>query len=111
MANDREGLPALFRNAYSLLSDEARAKLRGETAPALTPSDRVRLGHQFKGVRDLMNDGQWRTLGEIFAALGMGFPEASVSARLRDLRHNGRTVERRRRGPSRGLWEYRLDLE
>lgn len=40
-----------------------------------------------------------------------GAPEASASARLRDLRRAGLTVERRRRGdPKAGLWEYRVGL-
>lgn len=51
---------------------------------------------------------RWLTLREI--AAGTGFPEASISARLRDLRKarfGSYSVLRRRRGePSRGLWEY-----
>jgi hypothetical protein len=57
-----------------------------------------------------MIDGQWRTLAEISAVIRC--PEASVSARLRDLRKNkfgGYLVERRRRGAERrGLFEYRV---
>lgn len=57
-----------------------------------------------------MLDGVWRTLGEIQAQVGGS--EASVSARLRDLRKDGfgsYLIDRRRRGePSRGLHEYRL---
>lgn len=72
--------------------------------------DRTRLGKQLKAVLELMDDGHWRTLREIADTLG--YPEASVSARLRDFRKERMgfmTVERRRRGEGkRGLWEYRL---
>lgn len=71
--------------------------------------DAPRLGRQLLAVRLLMADGQWRTLREISEATKA--PEASASARLRELRHDGHTVERRRRGdPRAGLHEYRLAL-
>lgn len=69
--------------------------------------DETRLNVQLRAVRDLMADGKWRTLERI--ATATGHPEASVSARLRDLRKprfGGHTVERRYVGD--GLWEYRL---
>lgn len=72
--------------------------------------DHGRLAAQLKRVRELMADEHWRTLAEISAAVGD--PEASVSARLRDLRKGkwgAYTVERRRRGVDvRGLFEYRV---
>lgn len=70
--------------------------------------DGPRLAEQAQAVHDHMEDGAWHTLAEIHAATGA--PEASASARLRDLRRvHGRTIERRRRGdPSAGLWEYRM---
>lgn len=46
--------------------------------------DGKRLGKQFIAVRQFMLDGQWHTLREIADAVGA--PEASVSARLRDMR-------------------------
>ncbi len=46
--------------------------------------DHDRLGRQMSAVRALMGDGEWRNLREI--ATLTGHPEASVSARLRDLR-------------------------
>ena len=46
--------------------------------------DSSRLGDQMAAVFDLMQDGTWRTLQQIAAAVGA--PESSVSARLRDLR-------------------------
>jgi hypothetical protein len=71
--------------------------------------DHGRLNAQSKRVYGLMRDGNWRTLREISTATGD--PEASVSARLRDLRKakfGGYEVGRRRRGESSGLWEYRV---
>lgn len=63
-------------------------------------------------VRMLVRDGKRRTLGEIHAALGRG-SEASISARLRDLRKprfGGWEVHRALRGPHKdGLWEYWID--
>ena len=69
--------------------------------------DRGRLFAQLQDVFALMKDGRWRTLGNIASATG--HPEASVSARLRDLRkeaRGGHTVERRYVGG--GLYEYRV---
>jgi hypothetical protein len=88
----------------------AEAQPDGDTyVPEL---DRARLGAQAQRVLDLMNDGTWRTLGEISTATGD--PEASCSARLRDLRKpmvGGHQVDRRHRGnPEHGLYEYRLTI-
>jgi hypothetical protein len=73
--------------------------------------DEARLTGQNQRVHALMQDGEWRTLEEISSATGA--PQASVSARLRDLRKErfgGFIVDRRHRGdPSRGLYEYRLE--
>ena len=72
--------------------------------------DLARLGGQMKRVYLVMADGAWRTLEEISVVIGA--PEASISARLRDLRKErfgSHTIERRRRGEaSKGLFEYRL---
>lgn len=54
-----------------------------------------------------MSDAKWRTLGEV--AKETGAPEASISARLRDLRKEkfgGYLVERKYHGD--GLWAYRV---
>ena len=57
-----------------------------------------------------MHKGTWRTLAEI--ARMTGDPTQSVSARLRDLRSRGLTVEKRRHDSGvRGLWEYRVKPE
>lgn len=59
--------------------------------------DHARLAKQWERVRDFMMDGDAHTLQEIAAATG--YPESSVSARLRDLRKEkfgGHTVKRER---------------
>jgi hypothetical protein len=71
------------------------------------PLDKERLSAQFLRVKAVMSDGQWRSLAELSEATKS--PEASVSARLRDLRkprHGCRIVERKR--ITRGLFHYRL---
>lgn len=78
--------------------------------PLLQPADHERLGRQLVAVRSLMLDGRWRSLAEIAEATGS--PEASVSARLRDLRkpRNGAfSVDRRRR--TQAQYEYRIRVE
>ena len=75
-----------------------------------TERDGERLRSQLQRVRDLMIDGQWRTLQQI--ARQVGGSEAGVSARLRDLRkprNGGYTVERKYIAD--GLYEYRLEVE
>jgi len=76
--------------------------------PAL---DRKRLNRQSRIVLSFMLrlDG-WATLAEISA--GTREPEASISARLRDLANKyGYKKDRRRRGEkTRGVWEYRISI-
>ena len=69
--------------------------------------DGPRLARQTRTVFDLMADGKFRTLREISRSCNE--PEASVSARLRDLRKTrfgSYNVERRH--VAAGLWEYRV---
>lgn len=69
------------------------------------PQDGARLRTQLERVRALMADGRPRTLRQIAGAVGGS--EASVSARLRDLRkprHGAWLVTRARL--SGGLWAY-----
>ena len=66
--------------------------------------DGKRLNAQAADVFRLMQDSNWRTLAEIAAATD--HPEASVSARLRDLRKVGYQVQRDY--VSKGLWRYRV---
>jgi hypothetical protein len=73
--------------------------------------DRERLGEQFCRVVDCMADGCWRSLREI--ARVTDDPEASISARLRDVRkHWGTDAMESRRRPSvdarRGHWQYKV---
>ena len=71
--------------------------------------DQVRLGRQMSAVKTLMLDGRWRSLSRISEILG--YPEASISARIRHLRKprfGGYEVERRR--VSGGLFEYRVEV-
>lgn len=71
--------------------------------PAL---DRERLGRQHQAVLAFVLNTGWHTLEGIAAAVRS--PEASVSARLRDFRRDGFTVERRRVPDGNGLHEYRV---
>ena len=83
-----------------------------ESGPAvLTHADFVRMGKQRAAVLAYMAAGAWWTLAALSDATG--YPEASVSARLRDFRkpkHGAHTVERKREGPGRGTWVYRVVL-
>jgi hypothetical protein len=84
-----------------------KAEFKGQTYDA--DQDHGRLKAQLGRVKTLMLDGEWRTLAAI--ATATNDPEASVSARLRDLRrieHGAWTVERRRVPNGNGLHEYRL---
>ncbi len=86
----------------SELHAELHGLFGGSTYSA--PRDFDRLGSQLDRVEALMADGAWRSLSGIRERCGGG--EASISARLRDLRKLGKTVERRHvKG---GLWEYRV---
>lgn len=69
--------------------------------------DGMRLNAQAAAVYSYMQHGEWRTLADIAAAVKA--PEASVSARLRDLRKprfGGFQVERRY--IANGQYQYRL---
>lgn len=79
----------------------------GGTYDALRDGDR--LSRQYDVVYDLMRDGRPRTLAEIAALTGC--PEASVSARLRDMRKprfGGHDVVRAYKLD--GVWSYRVVL-
>lgn len=71
--------------------------------------DTDRLNRQARAVFNVMKDGKWRTLKTI--ALLTNEPEASVSARLRDLRKprfGGHVVDRSYVAD--GIWQYRLEI-
>jgi hypothetical protein len=72
--------------------------------------DSARLGRLMAAVFDCMKDGSWWTLRALSDRTGGA--EASVSARIRDLRKTrfgGYEVRRRRIGDT-GRWEYQLVL-
>jgi hypothetical protein len=77
--------------------------------------DGARLRGQLLATYQVMADGRERTLVELAAAVrkltGKRASEASVSARLRDLRktkYGGHSVHHRNDGG--GLWYYRLEV-
>lgn len=72
--------------------------------------DGARLAGQHARVLAFMRDGRWHTLAEI--SIHTRDPEASVSARLRDLRKK-RFGEHKvaREFVERGLYRYRLVME
>ena len=79
--------------------------MNGETYDPIRDGERLR-GHLLNVWRAML-DHQWHRLSDL--ALMTGASEASVSARLRDLRkpeYGSFTVDRRY--IHRGLWEYRL---
>jgi hypothetical protein len=72
--------------------------------------DGGRLHAQLTRVYAILRDGTWHTLPEL--ARKTGDPEASISARIRDLRKvkfGGRTIHRRY--VDRGLHEYRMEAD
>ena len=94
----------------SLLNPHETPQFFGETfSPA---QDGPRLTSQQNQVEAVMADGFWRTLPNICSELrrrqpGSKHGEASISARLRDMRRRGWKVERERTRPGSGLFQYR----
>lgn len=80
-------------------------------ADFIAARDEKRLVTQLERIRDLISDGEWRTVSSMSNTLtsryGANFPENSVQAQLRNLRKLGLTVDRRYVGS--GLYEYRLN--
>ena len=79
--------------------------------PTCTEADAVRLTTQKEQIRAYLLTGPYfYTLAEISAYTG--FPEASISAQLRHIKHEKiglHTYEKRRRnGGHGGTWEYKL---
>jgi biotin operon repressor len=71
--------------------------------------DRERLSTLLESVLNTMRTGRWWTLRELQETVGHS--EAGISARIRELRKMGWTMDRRRRPSveaSRGLFEYKL---
>lgn len=94
----------------NLLNPNDTPQFFGETfSPA---QDGARLSSQQNQVEALMADGYWWTLANIRAMLRHRHPgtqhgEASISARLRDMRRRGWNVERQRARAGGGLFLYR----
>lgn len=83
----------------------ARPLFDGETYDE--ERDRDRLESQLMSVFHYMQDGEWHSLRQISKALH--YPEASISARLRDLRKTRFGAHRvKRRYITKGLWHYKL---
>ena len=81
------------------------------SGPTYDPKhDRVRLTNQHQKVKNLMLDGQWRTIERVAALVDA--PASSVSAQIRNMRKKqfgGYVVNRRVSGDrSRGLYEYQV---
>ncbi len=73
--------------------------------------DAARCASCLDAVRSILSDCCWHTLSEITTTCrgrGVAASEAGVSARIRELRHEGLTVERRRVAGGGGLHEYRV---
>ena len=71
--------------------------------------DQERLTGLLGRVHEFIKRGGWYNLRQI--SLFCKGTEASCSARLRDLRAKGMTIEKRRKKPAeKGIWEYRLKL-
>jgi hypothetical protein len=100
--------PPLFAAKLSGIIDAMKTtvpEVKGETFdPA---QDGERLGDQYRAVRDFMADGAWHSLAAIEEATGA--PQASASARLRDMRRDGWSVDRMRVPGGNGLWLYRAN--
>lgn len=67
--------------------------------------DEERLSKQLKAVHDVMKDGQRRSLRALADAAGC--PEASASARFRDLKRLGFPMQKQNLGG--GLWTYWME--
>lgn len=82
-------------------------QIKFDGADIVPERDNERLSKQYEAIFNLMKDEKWRTLNEIASELG--YPEASVSAQLRNARksrNGGHIVNRRYVGE--GLYKYQL---
>lgn len=101
---DDPPMPAWAREEHER---HKRAMARRDGATFEHAADGKSFGAQHQAVFELMRDGKWRTLFEIEEALE--FPQASISARLRDFRKprfGAHEVSCRRRAG--GTFEYSL---
>ena len=101
------GPPKRAAPASRTVPKPTRPRSRGSRSSIPSRASRCRAGLGIDGVKDLMLVSGWLTLPVISAQTG--YPEASISARLRDLRKTkfgAYNVERRY--VVNGLWEYRV---
>ena len=96
------------------LGHKASIRFDGDTYDAALDKDR--LTSQLGATFDVLRSGRWVTLAELALQVtnltGRHASEASVSARIRDLRKDrfgGHKVVRRRHEQKAGLWEYRME--
>lgn len=71
--------------------------------------DGERIEKQMDRIRGVLLSHAWLSLAQL--ANATGDPEASISAQIRHLRKprfGGHTIEKRRRQPEGGTWEYRM---
>ena len=76
----------------------------------MTVAEHKPFSPQLRAVYDVLQREGWWTLGDIRAACvarGQGISEASVSARLRELRGRGYVIDRAPSG-RRGIYLYRI---
>src|SRR3954470_11943617 len=86
--------------------DDAIALAQEEAKTAPEPPSSLKWSRLLFAVYVVMQDGRWRTLAEIaFAAKA---PEASVSARIRDLANEKGIPHEKRKAPEGKLYVYRL---
>jgi len=109
LAHNRPALASIPLNG-NLFNPNETPQIFGETfSPSL---DGQRLTLQQAQVESVMSDGFWRTLPNIGSELRRRHPgskhgEASISARLRDMRRRGWKVVREHTRPDSGLYQYR----
>jgi hypothetical protein len=113
--HDHDGEVARFGECITCSRRPPERQVLSELAPVpdfdgptyRADRDHARLAGQLGRVADALADGRWWTLAAL--AERTGDPEASVSARIRDLRKGkfgGYTVLAESTG--RGTWRYRL---
>jgi hypothetical protein len=109
-AKPRKSVYDLYREECAQTARQFPPVMDGATFSE--PEDGNRLRAQLAAVRAAMSDGEWHTLADLEKLTGA--PQASVSARLRDLRKQkfgGHQIDRQRVEDGNGLHEYRMVLD
>lgn len=93
-----------------LLQEKSFSAIIGAQNRAEVPGiDVSQWSAQLKAVYQVMRDGRWRSLAEI--AFQAKAPEASASARIRDLANLKGIPHERRKAREGKLYEYRIILK